>query len=182
MKNFRTSTSAFAATLIWAMFFVCTCRGQELSGKQPDKRAIGERIAVIFQETLKRGETRLEYNGETITARTFIPPSTEHLEEIRLIGDDAIPILSNCLNSSGFEKDLAMRFLGAIGGKGVIEPLSRVALGDASSTFRLVALLWLSQAPWDLAFPIISQSAEGDRSSEVRQQAKEILAQHQKDQ
>ena len=182
MKNLATSAFAYAAALICATCFVCGCQGQELSAKHSDQRVIHERIAAIFRETLERGETRVEQNGQgSVTARTFIPPSTEHLDEIRLVGDDAIPILSDYLDSgSGFEKYLAMRFLGAIGGKGVIEPLRRVALGDASSSFRLVALLWLSEMPWHLAARIISQSADNDSSLEVRQQAKDILAQHSK--
>jgi hypothetical protein len=139
-----------------------------------------ERIATIFRETLKQGEIAVERNGRRqVTARAFVPPSTEYVDEIRRYGDDAIPILAEYLNSgSGFEEYLAMRFLGSMGGKGVVEPLRKVALNDVSSSFRLVALLWLSETPWDLASPIIQQVAGNDTSPEVREKAKEILAQH----
>lgn len=99
--------------------------------------------------------------------------------EIRRYGDDAIPILAEYLNSgNGFEKYLAMRFLGLIGSSGVVEPLNRVALGDASSSFRLVALRWLTQAPWELASPIIRQAADNDPVPEVREAARELLIQY----
>jgi hypothetical protein len=73
-----------------------------------------------------------------------------------------------------------MRFLGLIGGRGVVEPLRRVALDDAWSSFRLDALLWFRETPWSLASPIIRQVAENDASPEVRERAKEILAQHER--
>jgi hypothetical protein len=138
-----------------------------------------ERIATIFRETLKQGEIAVEQKRRLVTARTFVPPATEHVDEIRHDGDDAIPILAEYLNSgNGFEKWLAMRFLGLIGGKGVVEPLRKVALTDDSPSFRLVALIWLSETPWDLASPIINQAATDDTSRELRDQAKNILAQH----
>ena len=92
---------------------------------------------------------------------------------------DAVPILSDYLNrGTGWEKYLAMRFLGSIGGKSIIDPLRGVALHDPSPDFRATALLWLSAARWDLAAPIIRQAARKDSSPEVRKQAQEILRQH----
>jgi hypothetical protein len=160
-------------------FIVLDCEAQTVSAKPSDSRVMRERIATIFRETLKRGEAIIELNGRQVTSRTFVPPLTEHVDEIKRYGDDAIPILAEYLNSgSGFEKYLAMRFLGSIGGSGVVEPLRKVALGDASPSFRMVALLWLTETPWDLASPIIRQVVEKDTSPEVRAKAKEILAQH----
>jgi len=174
------SRQALVAALCCAVcFIVLDCEAQTVSAKPSDNRVMRERISTIFRETLKQGEIVVEHNGRQVTSRTFFPPSTEYVDEIRRYGNHAIPILAEYLNSgSGFEKYLAMHFLGSIGGNGVVEPLRKVALSDVSSSFRLVALLRLSEAPWDLASPIIQQIAENDTSPEVREKAKEILAQH----
>ena len=181
MKSLSRHALAYVAALGCAMcLIVLDCEAQSVSAKPSDNRVMRERIATIFCETLKRGEIVGEHNARRqVTSRTFAPPSTEYVDEIRRYGDDAIPILAEYLNSgSGFEKYLAMRFLGLIGGVGAVEPLRKVALGADSSSFRLVALLWLAEAPWDLASSIIRQVAEDDTSPEVREKAKEILAQH----
>ena len=181
MKSLSRNTFAYVAALGCALcFVVLNCVAQTVPAKSSDQRAVRERIATIFRETLKNGETLLtQKSGGHMTARTLLPPSTEHVEEIQRYGDEAIPILEEYLNSdSGFERYLAMRFLGLIGSRAVVEPLGKVALYDSSSSFRLSALLWLTQTPWDLAAPIIRQVAVNDVSAEVRDEAKEILAQH----
>jgi hypothetical protein len=167
---------SLAISCIITIAFAPGSEAQTLSAKT-SKDILRDRIATIFRETIKSGEARIEFNGQTITATTFMPPSNEHVEEIRKYGDEAIPILSEYLNrQTGFEKYHAMRFLSAIGGKNIIEPLGRVALHDPSPSFRTYALLWLSAARWDLAAPIIRQAARKDRSPEVRKQAQAILA------
>ena len=181
MKSLSRHALAYVAALCCAMcFLVLDCEAQAVPAKPSDNRAVRERVAIIFRETLKRGESEVEQHGRRhVTARTFVPPAAEHVDEIRRYGDDAIPILAEYLNAgNGFEKYLAMRFLGSIGGGGVVEPLRKVALGEDSSSLRLVALLWLTETPWDVASPIIRQVAENDVSVEVREKAKEILAQH----
>lgn len=180
MRVIPRSALTLVATIACASSFVVSrCDAQTLSDKTSD-RIMRERIAIIFRETLKRGETIIDRKEfPPVTALTFVPPSTEHIDEIRRYGDDAIPILSDYLKrGTGFEKYLAMRFLDAIGGKNIIGPLRRVALYDPSPSFRTSALLWLSAARWDLAAPIIRHAADKDSSAEVRTQAKAILAQH----
>ena len=166
-------TTAFASG-----FVDSRCAAQTASAKTSDS-VMRERIATIFSETIKQGETRVEHDGQVFTALTFMPPTTEHVDEIRRYGQDAIPILSDYISRGyGFQKYLAMRFLCGIGGKDIIEPLRRVALDDPSPSFRSSALRWLRTAPWDLVAPIIRQAAESDISDEVRREAKDILAQH----
>jgi hypothetical protein len=162
------------------VFIVLDCEAQTSSAKISDNQVMRERIATIFRETFKQGERSVELNGHRqVMSQTFAPPLPWYVDQIRHYGDDAIPILAEYLHSgSGFDKYLAMRFLGLIGGGGVVEPLGEVALHDASSSFRLTALLWLSVARWDLADPIIRQIAANDSSPEVREKAKEILLQH----
>jgi hypothetical protein len=180
MRVIPRSALTLVITIAFASSFVVSyCDAQTQSAKTSD-RIMRERVATIFRETLKRGETRIERDGYSpVTALTFVPPSTEHTDEIRRYGADAVPILSDYLKrGNGFEKHLAMRFLDAIGGKSIIEPLRKVAWYDPSPSFRATAVLWLSAARWDLAAPIIRRAAKKDSSAEVRTQAKAILAQH----
>src|SRR5262249_4328127 len=170
------ASSALACFKTVAFALGLSVRGSEA---QSSDRLVRERIATIFQETLKRGEARVEIDGHLITARTFVPPSTEHVDEIRRYGKEAIPILTEYLRlENGFEQYLAMRFLGDIGGANIIGPLAGVALSDPSPGIRSTALRWLSVTRWDLASPIIRQAARDDSAAEVRKQAQDILAQH----
>jgi hypothetical protein len=111
------SVSGYALTCLAALccavcFIVVDCEGQAVSAKPSDNRVIRERIATIFHETLKRGEVAIEHNGRQVTARSFLPPSTENVDEIRRYGQDAIPILVEYLDSdSGFEKFWRCAFL-----------------------------------------------------------------------
>jgi hypothetical protein len=168
--------------VLWCTIFfvVLDCEAQTVSTKVSDNHVIRERIAIIFRETLKQGDLAVELNGHRqVRSQTFFPPLPKYVDEIRRYGDNAIPILAEYLHSvSGFDKYLSMRFLGLIGGRGVVEPLREVALYDPSSSFRLTALLWLAVADWDLAAPIIKQIANSDSSPEVREKAKEILLEH----
>lgn len=178
MKSFSRHALVYVAALYCSTcVIVLDCKAQSVSVKSSTDRVMRERIAAIFRETIQHGERAME--RREITSRTYFPPPSWCVDEIRRYGDDAIPTLAEYLHSgSGFEKYLAMRFLGLIGGGGVVEPLGEVALSDASSSFRFVALLWLAVSPWDLASPIISQIAINDSSPEVREKAKEILLNH----
>jgi hypothetical protein len=180
MKSLSRHALAYVAALCCSMcFIVLDCEAQTVSVKTSTDHVMRERIATIFRETLKQGARTVELNGRQVTSQTFSPPFPWYVDEIRRYGDDAIPILAGYLSSgSGFEKYLAMRFLGLIGGRGAVEPLRKVALDDASPSFRLTALLWLSVAPWDLAYPTVKHVANNDPSLEVRERAKEILLQH----
>lgn len=181
MQSSSRHVLAYVSVLCCSMFLmVLDCEAQKPSSKIDDNQVMRERIAVIFSETLKQGERSVETNGpRQVRSQTFTPPLPWHVDEIRHYGADAIPILAEYLRSvGGFEKYLAMRFLGLIGGGDVVAPLGEVALHDASASFRSTALLWLAAARWDGAAPIIRQIANNDSSAEVREQAKEILLQH----
>lgn len=181
MNSFSKHLLTYVGVLCLTMFFmVPRCAAQTQSAKIFDKQVMSERIAVIFRETLKQGEGSVVFNGQQVKVRTYMPPRTQHVVEIQSYGDEGIPIIAKYLSSgSGFEKYLAMRFLGLIGSAGVVEPLTQVALNDTSSSFRLSALGWLSVTPWDLASPTIRHIAVNDSAEEVRELAKEILERHQ---
>ena len=178
MKSLSRHALAYVAALCCTIcVIVLDCKAQSVSVKPSTNHVMRERIAAIFRETLQQGARAVD--RRQVTSLTYVPPPSWCVDEIRRYGDDAIPTLAEYLRSgSGFEKYLAMRFLGLIGGGGVVEPLGEVALNDASSSFRFVALLWLAVTPWDLASPIIRQIANNDSSPEVREKAKEIVLHH----
>ena len=180
MKVLRSLAITWVITIVFAAGLVVRHSDAQTKSTKTSKDIIRDRIAIIFEETLKQGERRVELSDHSVvTARTFIPPTNEHVEEIRRYGADAVPILSDYLDrGTGWEKYLAMRFLDSIGGKSIIDPLRRVALNDPSPDFRATALLWLGAARWDLAAPIIRQAASKDSFPEVRKQAQKILRQH----
>ena len=129
-----------------------------------------------MRHTLKQGEFKV--NG-AVAAWTRTSPSKENVEEIQRYGDDAVPILSEYLGSEDDrEKELAMRFLGLLGGSRIVEPLRKVIQSDNSPSIREIALRWLTQAPWDLASPIIQEAAEKDIDLEVRNVAKKLLTEY----
>ena len=143
-----------------------------------DEGAIRERIATIIRETLKQGE------GTTVEGYrfyTWIPASNEDVEEIKSYGDKAVWILEEYLFSDvGREGDLVLRILGRMGGSRILEPrilepLKRVVEQSTSPWRRQEALRALTQAPWELAFPIIRNAAETDRDPEVRAEARDLL-------
>jgi hypothetical protein len=127
----------------------------------------------VIQETIKQGEG---YTAEGIKFWTRVPPSTKDIEEIKAYGDRAVPILEEYLYSDvGPEGSLALEILGRLGGSRIVEPLKRVAQQSTSAPRRQAALTWLTQAPWELAFPIIHNASETDRDPQVREVARDLL-------
>lgn len=178
-SSWKLSVGYIAALACLMCLSAALVEAQTNTSKDADNPVLRERIATIFRETIRQGERVVEQDGHQVRTLTFMPPSTEHVEEVRRYGKEAVPILAEYLRSKhGFEKYLAMRFLGTIGGSDVVEPLSSVASGDKSPSFRETALRWLTQTPWALASPIIRKAAKSDPSPEVRQTARELLIQY----
>jgi hypothetical protein len=110
---------------------------------------------------------------------TRMPPSSEDVAEIKSYGDQAVVPLAEYFNSeNAFEYEMAMRLMGALGGKRIIKPLKNVALYDPSPRKREYALRWITQAPWDRAAKVIRQAADHDADANVREVAKELLSGH----
>ena len=138
-----------------------------------DEGAIRERIATIIRETLKRGEGM---TVERYAYYTWVPPSNEDVEELKSYGDKAVPILEEYLFSDvGREGNLVLRILAGMGGSRIVEPLKRVIEQSTSAWRRQEALRALTQAPWELAVPIMRNAAETDRNPEVRKEARDLL-------
>src|SRR5262249_16042012 len=135
---------------------VCVARGQATplsrAIPQASEIEIRERISTIIRETIRQGEGTVA----GVKFWTRVPPSSERVDEIKAYEDKRIPVLEEYMwAESGPEADLALRFLGLLGGSRIVEPLKRVAEKSSSAGRRQLALMWLTQAPWDLASPII---------------------------
>ncbi len=172
--NVRCCTRLSILALLVCLLSVGDGQGQTRAPKPPSKAKVRERINTIIAETLKHGEFT---TPEGYRAITRLPPSNEDVEEVKRIGDDAIPALEEHFSSpNGREYELAMRLLGALGGKRIIEPLRKIIQFDPSPRKREYALRWITQGPWDQASAIILQAAEADTDPHVREVAKDLLS------
>jgi HEAT repeat protein len=136
---------------------------------------VRKRIAALMGHILKKGEGVLS-DGSRVWTASMAHPSNEDVKEIKNYGDRAVPILSEYLTwEDGHRKNLAMRFLGILGGSRIVAPLERVILNDPSPGVRETALRYLTSAPWESASPILQQAAQDDPDPAVRQTARELL-------
>ena len=151
---------------------VCKEPMQTTGAQATARDAATKSIDRIISETLKEGEGVV--NGVRVWRR--VPPAKKNVEEIRRFGVEAVPFLINHLSSeSDRERALAVEFLGLLGGRRIIPPLQKVIQEDTSPTMRILALRWITQAPFNLVSPIIHEAATRDLDEQVRQEAQEIL-------
>jgi HEAT repeats len=140
--------------------------------QESNTAAARKRIAEIVSQRLHDGESTI--NGIRIQTRT--PPSSEVVNEIRRFGDSGAVILADYLHSKTLrERMVAVELLGLLGGARIVAPLRDVIRRDPSTAVRELALRWLTQAPPDLAHPIIEEAARTDPDERVRAVAKGIL-------
>lgn len=152
---------------------VCLAQGK-VDDAQINAR-VRERVNTIITQTIKRGE----FTVQGVKAITRVPPSNEDVDEIKSYGDQAVvPLEEHFSSTSAFEYEIAMRLMGALGGKRIIEPFKKVILNDPSARRREYALTWITQGPWDQAVEVITQAAENDPDANVRKVAKELLNGH----
>lgn len=152
----------------------CLGLGQVASAQTTAK--VRERVNTIIKQTIKRGEFT---TAEGVTGITRTPPLAQDVEEITRYGDRAVKPLEEYFSSANpFEYELAMRLMGGLGGKRIIEPFKKVILYDQSVRKREYALRWISQGPWDQASKIIAQAADNDPDANVRKVAQELLSGH----
>ncbi len=162
------------------LLVVTVCVFVTFAGNKQNSNAVSsdevnarQKITKIIQDTIKQGEGAV--NG--VNVWTKIPPSSEAIQEVKRLGDHAIPVLASYIGSkSEREHALAVEFLGNLGERRIVEPLRTFIQRDKSSMVRMSALRWITQAPWDLAGPIIRKTAEADPSTQVRQIARNLLA------
>jgi hypothetical protein len=152
------------------------CLGQGRVADAQTTAKVRERVNTIIRETLQRGEFTTAEGVKGIT-RTL--PSPEDVEEIKRYGDRAVlPLQEHFSSGNAFEYEMAMRFMGELGGKRIIEPFKKVILYDQSARKREYALRWITQGDWDQASKVISQAAEKDPDANVRKVAQELLSGH----
>lgn len=138
----------------------------------PGKVDAQKRIRAIVSDILKRGE--MNFNGVNVVIRAL--PRGEELKEVKSFGDDAVPVLGELLLSQDARvSELAMRFLGTLGGRRIVPALEKVISSDPSPAKRELAVRWLAQAPLESACPIWRKVANADRNLSVRKVAKGLL-------
>ena len=152
--------------------FVMVSSAQSNQVNASDTGAIRRKIAALVEARLNDGV--FVVNG--VRTQTVTPPSRAAVEEIKRYGDSAVAVLAAYLRSKNpRERRIAVEFLGLLGGRRIVAPLQRVIQHDPSPTMRELALRWLTQAPRDLAQPIIRRAARMDPDERVRKAAKNIL-------
>lgn len=175
MKSYVKRISLHVLRLVTFLLFSAVVASSGQESRPISEALLRERISTLIRDIISRGNH--EANGIKIWIRSL--PSNEELDEVRGYGEAAIARLTDYLRSEDArERELAMRFLGQIGGSQIVEPLRMVLLSDTSPGIRQSALRWLTLAPWELASPIIERSAAADVDQKVRDAAKEILASH----
>lgn len=164
----------FCGAVLFCLITFGNCMGQDKMADAQTLVEVRERVTTIIRETLQRGEFT---TAEGVKSITRTPPTPEDVEEIKSFGDRAIlPLQEHFSSGNAFEYELAMRLMGELGGKRIIEPLKRVILYDQSARKREYALRWITQGPWNQASKVISQAAETDPDANVRKVAQELLS------
>jgi hypothetical protein len=137
---------------------------------------VDAKVAAIMDDVLRRGEGGVEGDPDVKTY-TWVPPSQEDVQRIREIGHDAIAPLEKALDppyTRPFQRTLAVRLLGEIGGADVIPPLKRALKVDNPNSVRIAALAALVNVPKDLALPIFREAVH-DSDPIVARLAQELL-------
>ena len=172
----RTANRLPGLAVLFCLIVMGDCLGQGKIANPQTTAKVSERINTIIRETLQRGEFT---TADGVSGITRIPPSAEDVEEIRSYGDQAVlPLQEHFYSGNAFEYEMAMRLMGALGGKRIIEPFKTVILYDPSARKREYALRWITQGPWDEAARVVSHAAENDPDENVRKVAEELLSGH----
>jgi len=160
------------AQIFGLVLFCAVVSAQSDQAKQLSKADVQKRIAEIVRQRLDEGTFTV--NG--IRAQTRTAPSPEVIKEIKRYGDTGLENLTSYLRSANMrERIVSVELIGLLGGAQIVPPLREVILRDRSATVRELALRWITQAPADLANPIIQRAAQTDPDERVRSLANGIL-------
>jgi hypothetical protein len=170
------------APFLLGMFLLGICpsgRGKVTSPQQVETQSSSkdesDQVAIntIIRDALGEGAG---VTTEGVKFQTCSPPSKESLAAVKRMGERAIPILKQYLwSQDSCESRVAMRLLGSLGSKSVVAPLAEVARKHPIAGRRMLALRWLSSAPWESVSPVLQESAERDPDPSVRNVARKIL-------
>jgi len=145
----------------------------EARTQQQSDRAV---VVSAIQDALQQGSGT---TTDGVKFSTYLPPSEESIVAVQRLGDRAIPILAEFLwSKDDRECWVVIRLLGSLGGARIVPPLEEVARKYPAPRRRILAIRRQSSAPWEIASPIIRESAEHDPDSGVRKTAKDILGKH----
>jgi hypothetical protein len=171
-----TSLRHVAGGVLIGSLLLVSSNGQTHKAKQTDKAAIRKRIAAIISDRLKEGLMFPNNGSPGSPVYTRVPPSREAVKEVKEYGDNALPVLSEHLQSKNErERGVAVELIGLVGGYRMVVFLQRVIQNDAASHIRILAIRWITQAPPSLALPIIRKAARTDVDESVRKAARDIL-------
>jgi hypothetical protein len=145
----------------------------QVATRQPTADA---KVAAIMDDVLRRGEGHAEGQPDVKTY-TWVPPSQQDARRLREIGHDAIEPLNRALDppyNRPFQRILAIRLLGEIGGVDVLPSLTKALKPNNPKSIRIAALAALISVPKERALPILQQF-ENDSDPDVARRAKELL-------
>jgi hypothetical protein len=164
---------------ILIVIFICLLAPLELRCQTECRESdsgckVRQRVREIFQEALDQCVTQLP-NGVKVS--TFVPPSSQQVEQIKSIGDAAIPVLTEFLNADqGFSFHLSLRFLGELGGSRIVRPIAGYLKTSGNPLHRIIALNWLNQAPVKDALIVARETEQHDPDERVRKAARELIS------
>ncbi len=172
------------ASIVIAVCCAPVCVGQNVNttgtntGEAELTRKVKQRIQSIIWATLKEGEFT---TADGIKATTRVPPSAEHIEEVKQLGESVIPVLAAYVSSaSPREQELGMRFLAGFGGDRIVEPLRGFAKHSTFPANRAQAVLFLVQVPLSEALPIFEDVSKTDPDPYVRKTAGDLFIRYSK--
>jgi hypothetical protein len=168
---------SYSLMLLWLLLLsrslsVARAGEQMKSPQATSNAAVRKRIASIIAETLREGEGVVD----GVKVCRIVPPAKKNIEEIRRYGEEAVKPLTNHLKAeSERERAIVVEFLRLLGGRRIVTPLQRVIQSDGSPSIRILALRWITQAPFNLVSPIIREAARTDPDQRVREEAQNLL-------
>jgi HEAT repeat protein len=133
-------------------------------------------VATSFDETGKLGaQTPFTDQASNHWAGGMWEVDPTH-DTFKQLGKSAVPVLAAYLSSeSPRAQELAMRFLAAIGGDRIVEPLRGFAKHSAFPSNRAEAVMFLVETPLSKALPIIEDVSKTDPDPDVRKTASELF-------
>src|SRR5215216_5531867 len=141
----KTAHGLCGLVVLFCLITFGDCPAQDKMADAQTTAKVRERVNTIIRETLQRGEFT---TAEGVKAITRALPSPEDVAELKSYGDRAVlPLQEHFSSTNAFEYELAMRLMGALGGKRIIEPFKKVILYDRSARKREYALRWITQGP-----------------------------------
>lgn len=136
---------------------------------------VRETVTRLFSNNIQAGTRIL---GPGIKAYTPLPMSEADISEITAFGDDALPVLQECLKSPKERfRELAVRCLGYMGDNKSIQLLEATVLSPESQSLHIQALQWIGWHSTPMTDASLHRIVEFSKDEGIRKQAAELLKQ-----